>query len=389
MPEPRRETVFEFLTAPGPAAICSLRIVGPRVAEVLAKHVRLSRDIDQAALVSRRTYRAQLLDEAGEPFDDVLVSIHSTEPTWDVRLHMHGNPWIARQCAAMFESLGLRETSADLTLWDASSTIEAEVWRLLPRIVTIEGARWLASQIEALPAALRELLARDDFEAARACCAEIADRRRVVDWLITPLRVALVGPPNAGKSTLANALTNRTVSLVSARAGTTRDFVEAPGQIDGFPVTWLDTAGLRESGDALECAGIDFTHRIIEAADAAVVVLDATDAASEDRRRFVSAHGDLRPGCIALNKSDIAQNCAAIAAELPQPWSAVAISVSAETRCGLDDLCGRVQAHAGRFRPGAGVAAACTARQEALLRQATCSDRKQFRDIVLRLIGPR
>src|SRR3546814_747258 len=82
------------------------------------------------------------------------------------------------------------------------------------------------------------------------------------------IRVVLAGPPNAGKSTLLNALAGRDVAIVSPIAGTTRDRIETPVAINGVPFLFIDTAGLREKGgDEIEGIGIDLAQRAMEDSD--------------------------------------------------------------------------------------------------------------------------
>lgn len=118
------------------------------------------------------------------------------------------------------------------------------------------------------------------------------------------LEVAIVGPPNAGKSSLLNALAKRDVAIVSARAGTTRDVLEAHLDLAGYPVTLVDTAGLREVGDEIEAEGIRRARARAEAADLRLVLVpaacwptlpaDVTDLAAS-KAILVISRADERP----------------------------------------------------------------------------------------------
>lgn len=105
----------------------------------------------------------------------------------------------------------------------------------------------------------------------QALAAHVGERVR------SGLRVAVVGRPNAGKSTLTNLLTGRDTAIVSPLAGTTRDVVEAVMNIGGFPVTLADTAGLRETGDAIEAEGVRRAHLRATEADVLVALISAAD----------------------------------------------------------------------------------------------------------------
>lgn len=113
-----------------------------------------------------------------------------------------------------------------------------------------------------LPAGLRDTMAglRDDL---RAALADAARGERVREGF----RVAILGRPNAGKSSLLNALSRRDVAIVTQEAGTTRDVLEVPLDIDGHPVVVFDTAGLREARSAAEAEGVRRARRAAESAD--------------------------------------------------------------------------------------------------------------------------
>jgi tRNA modification GTPase len=137
------------------------------------------------------------------------------------------------------------------------------------------------------------------------------------------LTIVIAGPPNAGKSTLLNALTRRDVAIVSPLAGTTRDSLEVHLDLGGCPVTLIDTAGLRESADALEQIGV---ARALEKAKAADLVLWLSEA-----RRPVEPAGEVAGETVRriFTKSDLAEQ---------RPSAADGLSISAETGENLDVL---------------------------------------------------
>jgi tRNA modification GTPase len=120
-------------------------------------------------------------------------------------------------------------------------------------------------------AGVRQVLAALRGEIA----AQLADDRRG-ERLRDGVAVAILGPPNAGKSSLMNALAQRDVAITSHIAGTTRDVIEVALDLKGYPVVLADTAGLRESPDAIEAEGVRRAHARGETADLKLVVLDAT-----------------------------------------------------------------------------------------------------------------
>ncbi|MFO0348491.1 MAG: GTPase, partial [Alphaproteobacteria bacterium] len=135
--------------------------------------------------------------------------------------------------------------------------------------------------------------------------------------------VAILGAPNAGKSSLLNALAGREAAIVSARAGTTRDIVEVALDLDGVPVLLADTAGLRETADEIEAEGVRRALARAEAADLRLAVFAADAPPDAATAALVS-----RPGTIVVvNKLDLAPSL-----------MAGAVAVSARSGEGLDRL---------------------------------------------------
>ena len=141
------------------------------------------------------------------------------------------------------------------------------------------------------------------------------------------LLVAILGAPNAGKSSLLNALVGREAAIVSARAGTTRDVVEARLDLGGVPVTLADTAGLRDAADEIEAEGVRRARRRAEEADLLLLVFAA------DRPADAETLAWMRPGALVVaNKSDMAV----------APAGIDGMPVSARTGAGLDELRSRL-----------------------------------------------
>ena len=157
-------------------------------------------------------------------------------------------------------------------------------------------------------------------------------------------RVALVGPPNAGKSTLFNALLGAERAIVTSRPGTTRDYLEEATEVDGVPLVLFDTAGAREARDEAERAGVERTWQVLESADLVVTVLDAARVLDEGDLELLAALRDRRVQ-IVLTKGDLPRQC--VPGELPPPFAApAALVVSGKTGEGLDELRRRLRDHA-------------------------------------------
>ncbi len=120
------------------------------------------------------------------------------------------------------------------------------------------------------------------------------------------LHIAIIGPPNAGKSSLLNRLARRDAAIVSETAGTTRDVIEVHLDLGGWPVVLADTAGLRESSDAIEQEGVRRARARAASADLRLLVLDATSDWRSERQRLVqgSGHWEAARDIVVVNKVD-------------------------------------------------------------------------------------
>jgi tRNA modification GTPase len=194
---------------------------------------------------------------------------------------------------------------------------------------------------EDLPGGLIAALGADIDLLAAEIRAHLADPRG--ERLREGLSIAIVGPPNAGKSSLLNALARREAAIVSATAGTTRDVIEVHLDLGGYPVTVADTAGLRalpeaqEGHDAIESEGIRRALARAEAADLKLLVLDATAGEPDESvTRLIDAST-----LIVLNKVDAAPHAAPVVAG--QIWR-----VSVKTGEGMPELVAAVTAETAR-----------------------------------------
>ena len=167
----------------------------------------------------------------------------------------------------------------------------------------------------------------DRVAALRQQLAALLDDHAIGEKTREGLEIVIIGPPNAGKSSLLNALARRDAAIVSPEAGTTRDLIEVQMEIAGYAVTLVDTAGLREADNLVEAEGIRRTQRRAESADLTVYVHDIATLA--EHADHIASKLDAR-SLVVLNKSDL------VAAMPSLPFPALAISV--ETGAGMDAL---------------------------------------------------
>ena len=168
--------------------------------------------------------------------------------------------------------------------------------------------------------------------------------------------VAIAGPPNVGKSTLMNQLARREVAIVSPHAGTTRDVIEVQLDLDGYPVTVIDTAGMRETDDPVEQEGV---RRARARAAEADLVLWLTDA---ERREAERGRAMRRPGS-CRNKIDLGSRRRCRRGE-----AAATFAISASRGDGLGELIAALVGFAQEFFGSAEAAADRPRRQRDLLR---------------------
>jgi tRNA modification GTPase len=196
--------------------------------------------------------------------------------------------------------------------------------------------------------ALRPKIAALELEVA----ALLDDNRRG-ERLRDGLFVAIVGAPNAGKSSLLNALARRDAAIVSETPGTTRDVIEVRLDLAGYPVTLADTAGLRETADAIEIEGIRRALKTAGEADLRLVLFDASKPEDAVTRALAAA-----PDLVLHTKTDLA----------PAPTGARGVSV--KTGAGIDALLAELAARAQRLCGGEGGPALTRARHRAALQEA-------------------
>jgi len=302
----KADTICAIATPPGRGGVGVVRLSGPdsfTIAERLSGPLPTPR---VAALRSFRDANAELIDRG-------LILCFAAPASFTgedvVELQVHGAPVVLELLLAACVAAGARragpgEFSQRAYLNDRMDLAQAEAVADLIAASTEKAARAasrslegeFSRQVDALTAALIELrvwieaaldfpdedvdfladgqvLARVDGLIARL--QDLLDRAAAGRLLNDGVRIAIIGPPNAGKSSLLNALSRRDAAIVTPTPGTTRDVLRETVSIAGLAVTLADTAGLRETGDQIEAEGVRRARLEMQAADLILWVVDS------------------------------------------------------------------------------------------------------------------
>lgn len=298
-----------LLTPPGPAAIAVLRLIGTRALEFLGRH--FSREAQNGRCVHGN------LTDGGEVIDDVLVVVHEG----GVDLNLHGGPWVIQAAMDLARRDGFEVSTALEEAVEGDPLLEREILASLPEARTELAIRALLAQTDAW----KSIAAGPSQGPGRSFDAILEDR--ALFHLLHPPKVAIVGVPNAGKSTLANQLFAQERSITADLPGTTRDWVGEIANIDGLAVMLVDTPGVRETEDPIERQAIDRSQEQLETADLVLILLDPTQKTEEQEQLLARL-----PAAMAiLNKSDVAAQPSRLDGQAH-------LRISASTGQGVDEL---------------------------------------------------
>lgn len=224
-----------------------------------------------------------------------------------IEIHCHGGNAASEAIVADLVRAGAVRSASPVLIEASRLAIESEAMLQLPRARTFRAAAILWDQScgalrHAILAVLAHLSAGNLGGAWREL-QTLLGRAALGRHLVEPFRVVIAGPPNAGKSSLINALLGYDRSLVFDQPGTTRDVVSATTAFEGWPVELVDTAGLRAAQEPIEAAGVDRARQQLRTADAQLIVFDGAAPWAAENDALVA---DCPDAIVVHNKSDIA-----------------------------------------------------------------------------------
>jgi tRNA modification GTPase len=362
---PLNDTIAAIATAPGVGAVGIIRLSGRDTYGIADKLFRPRQSKSVKYLPAGRVVYGQVMDDENVIDEALLLTFrapHSYTAQDVLELQTHGGPAVLREVLELCVKHGARlaqpgEFTLRAYLNGRLDLIQAEsVLQLVNaqsdsarRNATLGLSKALTEQLnliqndvtrvygniqamfdypdEGVPEAeftepLERAVKRIDELLATAKAGQIAQRGA---------RLALIGKPNAGKSSLLNALLGYQRSIVSEIPGTTRDYLEAPLAIDGIPITAIDTAGLRTTEDVIEAAGVNLAKVIAANADLTLYLIDSHEALSAEDLQMLDSL-DKKRTLVVSSKSDLAH------VWNPSQISQHVYQVSAVTGEGLPEL---------------------------------------------------
>jgi tRNA modification GTPase len=337
-----RDTIAAISTPPGRGGIGIVRLSGPDSRRIAEKILRLAPDFEWQPW---RVALAELPDTEGHAVDHVVITYFATPRSYTaedvIEIACHGSPVVLRFALERACSQGARlaepgEFTLRAYLNGRIDLPRAEAVRDLIEATTLYQARIAAQQVEGsvsrrlkpVKERLLELIslleAGIDFAEDDISVAPTEEILRRIDPVLSGVQVliqsfaygklvhegftlAIVGRPNVGKSSLFNRLLEQDRAIVTDIPGTTRDLVSETAALEGIPVRFVDTAGIREGQDVVEKLGIERSFQAMADADLTVVVLDASEPLQAEDRAILERVTQQGKYVVAGNKCDLAK----------------------------------------------------------------------------------
>lgn len=390
------ELIAAIATPPGTGGVGILRLSGPGAARTAAQvfHPKGPRDLTQAP--DRQLLYGSLIDQTGQVLDTGLAFVsrapHSYTGEETAELQCHGSPMVLSLlldalCAAgarlarpgeftqrafLNGKLDLTQAEAVIDLIDAETPAAAR-----QAAEQLNGA--LSRRIEGIYQGLTDIMAHfcavldypdEDIDPFRTqtLLEDLTRQHAALDALLATgqrgrrlahgISCVLIGRPNAGKSSLLNALAGYDRAIVTQIPGTTRDTLEVTVELGGYPFRLVDTAGLRESEDPIEQLGVARSRDAMTQADLLLLVCDGTQPLTHEDRALLVQATNQADTILVANKSDLPDYHPPLPPPCQGAHTLTTVALSAKTGLGLDTLESSLTRLAEKNLPQAGAAAA-------------------------------
>ena len=332
------ETIVALATAPIKSALSIVRLSGDDVFDVVSKC--FSKDLRD---IKERTIVCGSIINDGEKIDEVVLLAYKGPRSFtgedSVEIICHGSPLISKQIIEACIKNGARmatngEFSSRAYMHNKIDLVQAEAINDVVNATTREAKKLnllsldgkTSDLIKPIKTKIADILSliEVNIDYPEYEDIEVANKEKiigVIDELIPRIdslladgkkakivnegvKVALVGKPNVGKSSLLNAILGEDRAIVTDIAGTTRDVVEGHANIDGVVLHLFDTAGIRDSNDKIESIGIERSKKTIQEADIVVVVLDGSHDIDDEDQQILDYAKEYNP-IVVYNKDDM------------------------------------------------------------------------------------
>jgi len=306
----RSETVFTQLTPEGRSAIATLVVAGRQAMAVVEQHFRPLSKMALADYPLQRIIFGKWLHQNGT-FEELVIA-RTDVATFEI--HCHGGVSAVAAVAESLEDAGVIRRSWqqwELSQTEATAAAEVPYWKraemLLPQTTTALATKLVMQhangEIEKLLFEIHKLKAAGKYTEVSSLVSPYRHASQLGRHLIEPWKVVIAGKPNAGKSSLLNQWVGYDRAIVNQQAGTTRDLLRAQTVVHGWPIEFVDTAGLRQGDDAIEVAGIERAQEELLSADLVIWLHDLTTGLEIPEIQLLTQQTVLVVG----NKSDLAR----------------------------------------------------------------------------------
>ena len=367
------DLIAAVATPPGRGGVGILRLSGPGAGAAAAQVFRPVSPMTLDRAPDRQMLYGRVLDGAGKVLDTGLAFVSRAPQSYTgedtAELQCHGSPMVlslvldallaagarvARpgeftQRAFLNGKLDLTQAEAVIDLIDAETPAAARQAATQLSGALFRRAETIYNALVDLSAHFHAVLDYPDEDldpfrvetmgqvlaAQKAALEGLRATQRRGQLIKNGVVCAIVGRPNAGKSSLLNALAGYQRAIVTDIPGTTRDTIEVNAELSGVPFRLVDTAGVRESADPIEQMGVARTRQAMEEADLVLVVWDSSQAVTREDQEILRSAAEVRTAVLVWNKSDL-ESAPLPAIDLPE--NVTALEVSAKTGQGLEKL---------------------------------------------------